>query len=351
LGRSADVRARPARQAVGTRGGSRRGQAHETNGRDPPLYTQTQSRQAWSDVDDQIIGGDLTAALAYVTPAGGAVVTPVAPIGLRDRDAGTVTFTTSLGFGRKLERIDSNPRVALTYHAREHGFATAPRFVLVQGTASYDPHPDPAVLAGTVRPASTRFMGPPKTGFFWDRWLSAYYADRVLVTVKVKRVVSWPDLACNAEATVVPAEPSRGGDPEPQSPPKGGTEPRIDTARAARRLRRLPHILVGYVGADGYPEIAPARVGSETPSGIAVTGPLPTGGRRAGLLGHRYEPKLIGLETRQYTGWLENGVYAPHTEHGFRAPANKTLLLLGNGLMARRGRKRAAGRAPAGSRN
>src|ERR1700690_1631542 len=117
----------------------------------------------WSDLDDEIIGGDLTAALAYATAAGGAVVTPVAPIGLRDREAQTVGFTTSLGFGRKLDRIRENPRVALAYHAREHGFATEPRYVLVQGTATYDSHPDPAVLADTVRPASTRFMGPPRT--------------------------------------------------------------------------------------------------------------------------------------------------------------------------------------------
>jgi hypothetical protein len=68
----------------------------------------------WSDAEDEIIGGDLTAALAYLTPAAGGVLTPVAPIGLRDRAAGTVTFTTSLGFGRKLERMRSNPQVALT---------------------------------------------------------------------------------------------------------------------------------------------------------------------------------------------------------------------------------------------
>ena len=52
-------------------------------------------------------------------------------------------------------------------------------------------------------------------------------------------------------------------------------------------------------------------------------------------------PKLIGLETRQHTGWLQDGVYAPHTAGGFKAPANKTLLLLGNGYLARRGLKRA----------
>ncbi len=90
----------------------------------------------WPDDDDAILAGDLTAALAYCTPAGGAVLTPVAPIGLRDRDARTVTFTTSLGFGRKLDRISENPNIALAYHAREHGFASGPRFVLVQGRAT-----------------------------------------------------------------------------------------------------------------------------------------------------------------------------------------------------------------------
>jgi hypothetical protein len=44
-------------------------------------------------------------------------------------------------------------------------------------------------------------------------------------------------------------------------------------------------------------------------------------------------------------------LYAPHTETGFRAPANKTLLLLANGLLAkqglRRARRQAAGQATA----
>jgi hypothetical protein len=294
----------------------------------------------WSDADDEIIGGDLTAALAYLTPAGGAVITPVAPIGLRDRKSGTVAFTTSLGFGRKLDRIKANPRVALAYHAREHGFATGSRFVLVQGTASYDTHPDPDILAQTVRPASARFMGEPRTGWFWDRWLRAYYADRVLVTVRVHRVVTWPDLSCTGERSTV-GNPAPTPEPASQTPPTGGIAPRVDSARAAKRLRQLPHVLAAYAEADGFPTIAPVTVRTAGPSGINLSGPLPPGGRRAGLLGHRYQPKLIGLETRQHTGWLQDGTYAPHTEHGFRAPANKTLLLLGNGYMARRGLKQA----------
>jgi hypothetical protein len=300
----------------------------------------------WSEVDDEILGGDLTVALAYVTPAGGVVLTPVSPFGLRDRDAGTVGFTTSLGYGRKLDRINQNPNVALAFHAREHGFASEPRFVLVQGVATYDARPDASVLEERVRPASARFMGPPQTGFFWDRWLKAYYQERVLVTVDVKRVISWPDLACAGEPSVagvpLPEEP-----PPSQSEPARGTAPRIDVDRATRRLRQLPHVLVGYVGRDGFPVIAPVDVGDANAAGIRLNRQLPPRGRRAGLLGHRYEPKLIGLEARQHTGWLEDGTYAPHTEKGFRAPANKTVLLLANGYMARRGLKqaRAAGRA------
>jgi hypothetical protein len=294
----------------------------------------------WTDADDQIIGGDLTAALTYVTPAGGAVLTPVAPIGLRDRDAGTVGFTTSLGFGRKLDRIKANPKVALAYHAREHGFATEPRFVLVQGTASYDATPDVDLLMNEIGPASTKFMGERATGPFWDRWLSAYYQDRVIVTVKVTRVVSWPDLACTGEPTVS-GEPLPAADPEPQAPPKNGTGPRIDADKAADRLRGLPHVLAGYPGADGFPVVVPVSVGAVDARGIALDGPLPAGGRRAGVLGHSYQPKLIGLDSRQYTGWLDDGVYAPHTETSIHAPANKTVLLLANGFMARRGLKKA----------
>ena len=300
----------------------------------------------WSEVEDQILGGDLAVALAYVTPAGSAVVTPVSPVGLRDRDAQTVGFTTSLGFGRKLDRIKQNPRVALAYHAREHGFASEPRFVLVQGLASYDPKPDREVLEELVRPASTRFMGPPRTGVFWSRWLSAYYEDRILVTVAVQRVISWPDLECGGEPSVF-GEPLPGQEPDSQTPPKNGTEPRVDVHTAARRIEKLPHIVLGYLAADGFPLITPVRLQGTTASGLELQGSLPAGGRRAGLLAHRFEPKLIGLEARQFTGWLQDSTYAPHTESGFRAPANKTLLLLANGMLARRGLKqaRALGRA------
>lgn len=301
----------------------------------------------WPDEVDDILGGDLTCALAYLTPAGGAVVTAVSPIGLRDRTLGTVGFTTSLGFGKKLERIARNPKVALAFHAREHGLGDPAnqRYVLVQGTATFDEHPDQATL-DEIGAQATPYLGAPRRGRFWDRWLSAYYADRVLVTVAIERIAVWPDLTATKTPEVygaaLPAAPAPA-----QSPPAKGTGPRVDVEKAAKRVTKLPHRLLGYRQSDGYPAVVPVQIGAAGPEGMHLTVPdsVPESGRRAGLFAHAYRPALVGLATRQHTGWLEvtaqDAVYAPHTSSGFIAPPNKTLLLLANGFMARRGLKKA----------
>jgi hypothetical protein len=297
----------------------------------------------WSDEVDDVLASDLTALLSYATPAGGAVVTPVSPIGLRDREAGTVGFTTSIGFGRKLERIRRDPRVALSYHAREHGFSRSGCFVHVQGTAT-PRRLDPEALHRELGARSEPFMGPPRTGRFWDRWLREYYQDRLVVDVAVTRIVVWSDLHCGGEPEVT-GEPLPAAPPAAQPPPAKGTGPRLDSVRAASRLRALDHCLLAYLQADGYPAAVPVGAGSGGPDGIRLTtrgAPLPLGGRRAGLVAHSYRARLVGLATQQYTGWLTAdrpgaALYAPHTAHGFRAPANKTLLLLVNGLLAKKG--------------
>jgi hypothetical protein len=299
----------------------------------------------WDDESDAILDGDLTAALGYRTPAGGVVVLAVAPIGLRDREAGTVGFTTSLGFSRKLERIASDPRVALAFHAREHGTADSPRYVLVQGRAHVVEEPSPAQRALVQEHAEPR-LGAARRGLFWDRWLREYYAVRVPVWVHVERVTSWPDMRCAGTPSTVGA--AEAAPPPSQPAPRNGTGPRVDVARAARRVRGTAHALLGYAGGDGFPVVVPVHVTSDGDDGLELSAaaPLPPGARRAGLLGHSYRPQLIGLESRAYTGWLQVGedgraLYAPHTEAGYRAPPSKTGLLLLNGLLAKRGVRQA----------
>ena len=296
----------------------------------------------WDDDVEDVLAGDLTVALGYRTPAGGVVVQAVAPIGLHDREAGTVGFTTSLGFSKKLERIARDPRVALAFHAREHGRSRSGSYVLAQGPARVIEQPTREQRA-RVRTQATKYLGEAREGWFWDRWLREYYEVRVPVEVHVERLIRWPDLRCGGLPEVM-GEPLVSAPAAPQAPPKKGTAPRVATERVARRMGRTAHTLLGLAGGDGRPVILPVSVEGADESGLGLSSAafLPPGGRRAGLLGHSYRPKLIGLETRQYTGWLEvdedgTARYAPHTETGYRAPPNKTLLLLLNGLLAKRG--------------
>src|SRR5437879_13309754 len=158
----------------------------------------------------------------------------------------------------------------------------------------------------------------------------------------------WPDTDASGDPEVL-GEPLPAPPPS-QAPPRGGAGPRVDSVGVARRMRSLPHRLLAFTQSDGYPAILPVDVAGGSSSGLALRQPggsqIPPGARRACLLGHSYQPHLIGLKTRQSTGWLEaadesdSATFAPHTEQGFAAPANKTLTLLINGLVAKVGLRR-----------
>lgn len=306
---------------------------------------------SWPDEVEEILEGDHAVALAYVTPASGAVVAPVTNFALQDRAAGTIAVNSSVGAWRKLERMRRNPNVAVAFHTRTHARTQRPEYVLVQGRASFPWPPDRDSWYPEMK-GNWEALGPiPRdVGPGWEWWMSVYHW-RVNVRIAVERVVVWPDLRCRGEATVhgAPLE----GDPPPQDPPARGTAPRIRHARAARRARRLPDTLLGWVGADGLPVAIPVSVGATSDRGIeldASPGLIPAGGRRAGLLAHWFAPGVIGQEQRIHTGWLEGGpggdraVYAPHTERGYRFPASKLIYKTAVGFETRR-RLREARRA------
>jgi hypothetical protein len=122
-------------------------------------------------------------------------------------------------------------------------------------------------------------------------------------------------------------------------------------------VRRLPHVLLGWAGADRFPSIVPVEVAATTPEGIVLDAPeelLPGGGRRAGLTAHRFARHAMGQHQRIHTGWLEaeaasgRAVYAPHSEASYRFPASTVAfhLVAGGGTRWRLWRARRAGRLP-----
>jgi hypothetical protein len=309
----------------------------------------------WTDAVDEILAGDQVVALAYTTPASGVVLTPLTNFALRDRDGGTLTaVNSSVGVYRKLERIRDNPKIALAYHTRTHGFSDRSEYVLVQGTATLLP-PDPH-YPKTIQASWEKFGGPVDIGRLWNWWLRVYNL-RIPIRIAVERMIVWPDLACQGGAEILGAPPPRS-EPEPQRPPKNGTGPRIDHHRATKRAKRLENVLLGWVGADGFPVAVPARPREATEAGIALDVPaglVPGGGRRAGLLAHEFARYTAGQNQRKHTGWLEaepgssRVMYAPHTEAGYVMPWSMTVYRLAAGWGTRRGYKGAqeAGLAPA----
>jgi hypothetical protein len=306
----------------------------------------------WPGAVDEIFGGDQVVVVAHVTPARGVVLTPLTNTGLRDPDMGTMTpVSSSIGMWRKLERIQRNPRVAVAYHTREHGFSARSEYVLVQGRASLTPFSDGGWVDRHLENWE-RFSGPRDVGPLGERWLRAYHW-RVGVEISVERAVVWPDLTCDGSPEIhgLPLPSER---PKPQRPPRKGTAPRINHVRAARRAARRPNVLLGWVGADGFPMVVPVHVAGTEERGIVLDLPdgvvVPEGGRRAGLTAHSFARYTFGQHQHKHTGWLvanadeRRVLYAPHTKTGYWLPESKLLYRIASGFVTRRG-LRAARRA------
>ena len=293
----------------------------------------------WSDEVDEILAGDLCAGLAYLTPAKGVMIAPMAPLGLRDRDRGTVTLTSSLALWKKLERMRRNPGVAVAYHAREYGYTDRPGFVLVQGRASIDLKPDRDWLE-SIGPDWDRFLAPRKTGLT-GRPFEVYYWQRVAIEIEVERVLAFAGDDAGGEP-VLSGSPRPGPAPA-QREPKNGTGPRVPVGKVAGDIERVPHTLLGWCGADGLPEVIPAGLESFDDDGLRLSVPaglVPDGGRRAGLTSHAFRAQMVGQDQRLHTGWLTaaDGTvsYAPHTRAGYRLPASSFMYHVGCASLATR---------------
>jgi nitroimidazol reductase NimA-like FMN-containing flavoprotein (pyridoxamine 5'-phosphate oxidase superfamily) len=291
----------------------------------------------WPDNIDAILTGDHVAMLAYVTPAGGTVLTPVTNFGMHDRERGIVTINSSVGAWRKIARIRRNPNVALAFHTRAHASHNRAEYVLVQGSATVgQPVED---FPSTVAEHWERFEPWSTLGPAWKWWLRVY-ARRVEVAIAVERIIAWPDLACAGEFTVhgdsLPATP-----PTSQTPPAKGTGPRVGLGLSGFATRRLPDVLLGWMGSDARPFVVPVDVAAKSARGVIVctaSDLVPPGCRRAGLTAHWFSRGVAGQCQVVHTGWLEVAdemVYAPHTRASYFMPPSRLVYRLAAGGFTR----------------
>lgn len=299
----------------------------------------------WDDEVDDVLAGDLAAAVGYTTPARGVVLTPMSPLGLRDRAAGTLTLTSPVALPAKLVALRRDPAIAVAFHAREHGRSGSAHVVLVQGRAGIGPV-DRGWLE-SITPQWERALGPRDTGLV-GRLLAPYHWQRVAITVAVERVVVLEDGGHGARRVLGAALPPP---PPAQPPPGGGTGPRVAVAKAAAHAERIRHTLLGWTGGDGLPVVVPVTGSTADATGLRLTTPardlLPPGGRRAGLLSYSFGPRVSRQEIRRGSGWLEvDGAagtvhFTPHTAHGFAVPESRAVFVLGAAVATRAGRRRA----------
>jgi hypothetical protein len=297
----------------------------------------------WPEYVTDILANDVCVALAYRTPAGGVVLTPVTTFGTFDAQAGTVTTTTSFGTWKKLVRIAADDRVALVYHARDHSDVEHPHLVVAQGHASFPDTPDGSWLTAEALARVDRFVPVPKPGRVWD-WIGReYYQERVAVTIAVRRLVVFDDDDAAGPSEVI-GDPL-AAEPPPQDPPAKGTAPRVRAKRYASRVRKSPHQLAGYAGGDGFPMAHRVSL-SQDGETLRFTSPaLPPGGRRAGVLAHWFGAQMLGQGTAVMTGWLDvdggQASYSPHTVAGYVIPASRLVLAVGGGFNAKFGYRKA----------
>jgi hypothetical protein len=302
----------------------------------------------WPDAVDEIVAGDHVVALAHLTPMRGVVLTPVTNFASADRATGTIGLNSSIGAWKKLARLRADAEAAVAFHTRRHSRSRGSGYVLAQGRVRLGPLDDPDAWRAHCGEAWDRFVGhsPAQERQLWRWWLSAYHW-RVPIELKVSRLTMWPDLACRGEIETLgePAAPT----PAPQRPPARGVGPRVDTRSAARRLVKLPDVLLGWRGSDGYPMVVPVEVGDPSSEGIelhAAPGLIPTGGRRAGVTGHWFSEGVVGQRQLRLTGWLEAGdegrlLYAPHTATAYCLPPSALLYRIAAGYVTRRGLRQA----------
>ena len=95
-------------------------------------------------------------------------------------------------------------------------------------------------------------------GPVWDRLLREYYFERVFVDITVERMVAWPDLGAfgddGGDRSALARYCCPAAAAEERDRPAGGCGPGPPGGSPS-----LPHRVLAYRGADGFPVVVPVE--------------------------------------------------------------------------------------------
>lgn len=297
----------------------------------------------WPSGAVEIMRGDVVAGFAATTRFGSVSLAPVCPLGMVDDGERTIGTSVPLAFSDKLRRLAEAPQAALAFFRREHGLSDRPGFVLAQGEVTF-PDAVPTEHLVEIAQRASPYLGT----FHLGRLLralggAAYYEQRVPVTLHVTRLRYWEDPAATGTPTVVGA--ALPGSPAPaQQPPTRGTGPAVAASKYAKQIERDDDHLLSWIDADGLPTVTPVEPHVDGDRLRFEGANLPSGGRRAALMGYWYNRHLHGQGALMARGWLEvdedGAVFGASSCRKFNTPPGRfvqtKVLPVGLGFMYRK---------------
>ena len=195
----------------------------------------------------------------------------VAPIGLRDRDRGTSASPPRSASRKKLDRIRSEPRVALAYHAREHGDADRRGVRARPGPRRAGRATDARASARScaARPSSHLGARPQRTASGTAGCASTTWSGSRSGCTWTGSPV-WPDLRCAGEPELFGLPPA--APPDPQRAPAKGTGPRRGHEAGRRGGCSRPRTCCSLTWpSDGYPAIGPVDIRATDATGVELS--------------------------------------------------------------------------------
>src|SRR5947208_4167325 len=172
--------------------------------------------------------------------------------------AGAIDVCTGIGYPKKANDAEGNPRTALLFSDPTGSGLEDPPMVLVQGTAKVDRSDLDANARRYEREAleklpATRDQLPPRIARPFFRW----YFARIYVYVRPERVYVWPrgDVSAEPELHDTHLEEVRSGHSEEAEAgppaPEGGAE--AWDVRMDELGQRYPRAVLSFVAPDGFP--------------------------------------------------------------------------------------------------